>query len=100
MAVLIDRPPEIMALTVDREKYLIEVPLIARPGTPTAQLIGVLLTKLAAPFTDGLISHHYTSLQPYFFHVTEAQAEPKVQPHGMGDDLNRTSVILMFRGGR
>src|SRR5688500_2814972 len=57
MTVLIDRPPEIMALAADRERHLVQVPLIARPGTSTAQLIGVLLAKLATPFPDRLVGH-------------------------------------------
>jgi hypothetical protein len=64
------------------------------------QLIGILLTKFTAPFADGLIGHHYPSLQQYFFHITEAKAEPKVQPHGVAHDFDRKPVIFIFRGSR
>jgi hypothetical protein len=86
-------------LAFDGQKHLIEVPFVARARTSPPQLVGIWLTKLAAPFTDGLISHHYTSLQQYFFHVTEAQAEPKVQPHGVADNFHREAMVLIWDSG-
>src|SRR5215471_17203887 len=53
------------------------------------------------PFCHKLpIGHDYAAFKEELFHIAEAQAEPKVQPHRMADDLNRKSVILIFRDGR
>jgi hypothetical protein len=52
-ALLIDRPPEIMMLTPDRQKHFVHVPLITGPRPSTSQLIGILLAKLATPFPDA-----------------------------------------------
>ena len=49
IAVLVHRPPQVMAFTVDRHEHLVQVPFIARPGAPATQLVGILLAELAAP---------------------------------------------------
>jgi hypothetical protein len=93
--VLVDRPPEIMALTINREQHLIEVPRIARPGTPTAQLIGVLLTKRAAPLADRFIRDNDPAGKPPFFDIVIAEAEPEIEPDLVADDLDREAVVLI-----
>src|SRR5688572_29621922 len=93
--VLIHRPPEIMPFTVDGKEHLIQVPLIAWPGTSTAQLIGVLLTELAAPLPDGFIRDDDPTSEQEFFHIPVAQAESEIQPHPMADDLGREAMILV-----
>jgi hypothetical protein len=59
IAVLVNGPPEVMAFAMNREEDLVQVPFVARPGAPVAQLVGILLAKLAAPFADGLIGHDH-----------------------------------------
>jgi hypothetical protein len=49
MAVLIHGAPQVVAFAMDRQKDLIEVPRIARPGTPPAELIGIDLPEFPAP---------------------------------------------------
>jgi hypothetical protein len=56
MAVLIDRPPEVMPLTTNREKDLIQMPRINSLGTPAPQLIGIRLPELPAPL-PGMASY-------------------------------------------
>src|SRR2546427_6162249 len=46
---LIHGPPEIMARALNRQKHFVQVPLVARPSASAPELIGILLTKLAAP---------------------------------------------------
>src|SRR4029453_6528716 len=52
VAVLIPRPPEIMAFPMDMEAYFVKMPLVAGPGPSMPELIGVGLAKLAAPLPD------------------------------------------------
>ena len=40
--VLVHRSPQGMAVTINGEKYLIQVPLVTRPRAPVAELIGVV----------------------------------------------------------
>jgi hypothetical protein len=41
IAVLIYGSPELMAFAIDRQKYLVEVPLVAWLGTPATELLGL-----------------------------------------------------------
>jgi hypothetical protein len=80
---LIDGPPEILPLTLDRQKHLIEMPLVTGPRPSPTQVIRIPLPKLAAPLANRLIGHDYATFQQYFFHIPEAQAKPEVAtPHG------------------
>jgi hypothetical protein len=54
---LIHRPPQIVTLTVNREKAFIQMPLVARSGAPAPQLMGVCLAKLPAPLAERLLEH-------------------------------------------
>lgn len=65
-------------LAVRSWRTFIEVPLIAGAWTSATQLIGILLTELAAPFADGFIRHDHTAFQEELFHIAKAQTEPKV----------------------
>jgi hypothetical protein len=65
-----------------------------------SELSGIRLTKLTALLAYRLRGHEHTTIQKQFFDITEAQAEPKIQPHGVTDDLGRKAVILIFGGGR
>ena len=57
MAVLIHRAPPIMPRAVDGENDLVEMPLVAWPGTAAPELIGILLPEFATPLADGLVGH-------------------------------------------
>src|SRR5215475_2447075 len=54
--VLIDSAPQVMALPVDRQKHLVQVPFVAWLGASMLQLICVVLPKFQTPLTDGFIS--------------------------------------------
>jgi hypothetical protein len=74
------------------------VPLIARPGTPTPEFIGILLAELAAPLADGFVGHDDPTGEQQLFDIAVAQAEAEIEPHRMADDLARKS--MMFVGMR
>jgi hypothetical protein len=56
VAVLIHGTPQIVVFAVNREEYLIQVPLVARPGAPP-ELMGLPQPQLPAPLANGLIRH-------------------------------------------
>jgi hypothetical protein len=62
-AVLVDSPPEVLALAVDLDEDLVQVPLVTRPGLAAAQRIGVLLPELHAPAADGLVGDDHAALK-------------------------------------
>src|SRR3989449_7743023 len=53
--ILIHGTPQVMALPVDRQKYLVEVPFVAWLGTSTLQPIRVVLSTLQTPLADGFM---------------------------------------------
>jgi hypothetical protein len=96
--VLIYRPPEIVALALDRQKHLIQVPFVAWLRTSAPQLIGIGLPELPAPLADGLICDDDSTGKQHFFHIAVAQAKTEVQPDTMADDLGRETVVLVAVG--
>jgi hypothetical protein len=98
--VLINGSPPIVILALDRQKHLIPVPFIAGPRTATMELSGIVLAKLAPPFADGFIRDDHAAFKQQFFDIPEAQAETKVEPDGVANDLDRKAVVLIARGWR
>src|SRR5215813_7448585 len=75
---LINCPPQIVILTLDRQKHFIKVPIIAGPGTAATELIRILLAELATPLANRLIGHDDSTFKQQLFDITEAEAKPKV----------------------
>ena len=101
IAILIHRPPEVMALAMYREEYLVQVPLVAWLGSPATPLIGVCLAKLPAPLADGFIGHDGATDEQKFFYITVAEREAEIQPDGVADDLPRKPMMFVeIRCGR
>jgi hypothetical protein len=98
IAVLIHRPPEIMALAIYREEDLVQVPFVTRPGALVTQLVGILLAELAATFADGLIGHDDPTDEQDFFHVTMAERKTEIQPDRVADDLPREPMMFIEIG--
>ena len=94
---LINRAPQVTLLTVDSDKYFVEVPLVAGAWAPSAQPVGVGLPELIALAPDRLIGDHHTAFQHQFLDLAEAQRKPKVQPNAVVDDLDRVAVALIRR---
>jgi hypothetical protein len=95
MTVLLHGPPEIVALAIDGEKDLIQMPFVTRLRPPMAELIRILLPKLAAPFVDRLVGDDHPAGEEEFFHIAIAEAEPEIEPDRVADDLDREAVVLV-----
>jgi hypothetical protein len=93
-AVLIHRPPEVVALALDGEKDLIERSRVTGLRTPMAELIGILLAKFATPFPNRFIRHHDTAGNQQLFDIPVAEAKAVVQPDTMADDLGRETMVM------
>ena len=92
MTVLIHRPPQIVTFAVDGEKDLIQVPLVARSGPSTAELIRIGLAELAAPLPDALVGDADPALRQDQLHLAQAQAEDVVEPDRVADGLGREAM--------
>ena len=92
VVVLIDGSPEVMALTINREKHLIQVPFVAWLRASVPQLVSVVLPKLQTPLADGLVGHADAALEQKLLHVAVAQREAIIEPDAMADDLAGEAV--------
>ena len=72
---------------LDGHEELVEVPRIAEAALSALQRARVLTTELPAPLTDRLVGDGDAALCQEILDVSEAQAEPVIQPDGMTDDL-------------
>ena len=76
-----------MALAIDGQKDLVEVPLVPWLGAPPLQLIRVVLPKLQAPLPDGFMGDVDAAGEQQLLHVAVAQRKTIVEPDPMADDL-------------
>jgi hypothetical protein len=95
MAALIHGPPEIVALRVDRDEYLVQMPFVTRPGASPPQCIGILLAELAALLPDGFVGHDDAADEQELFPIAMAERKTEVQPDGVADDLTRKPVVFV-----
>ena len=100
IALLVHRPPQIVAGASDREEHLVQVPLVAGFGASMPESIGIPLTELAAPFADGFVGHHDPTGEQQLFDIAVAQAETKVQPDTVSDNFRRKPVAFIRIGRR
>jgi hypothetical protein len=84
-----------MALTIDRQTHLVQVPFIPWPGTTAPELIGKILSKLPTPFAHHCMGHHDATGEQELFHIAIAEAETEIQPAPVADDLGWEAVILV-----
>ena len=91
-AVLVHRTPEIMQLAIDLQKYLIEVPGVARLRSSLAEFAGELAAEGQTPLPDTFVADADAPLGEDQFDVPEAQAEQMVQPDCVADDLGWEAV--------
>ena len=97
-AVLINRAPKIMLHTLNTNKHLIEMPLIAWSWPAAAQAVGKAFAKFLAPTPHSLIGYNDAPLSQKQFNVAEAEAERVVQPDSLADDLGREAVAVVRVG--
>jgi hypothetical protein len=93
--VLIHGPSEIVALAMNREQDLIEVPHVARPRAPAPELIGIGLAEFPTPFMERLLGDDDAAREQEFFDIPVAEAEAEVQPHTVAEDLRRKTTTFI-----
>jgi hypothetical protein len=93
VAVLVDGPPQVLLFPIDLDEDLVQVPFVTRPGLPAAQRARVLLPELGAPAAHRLVGDGHAALEHELLDLAEGQREAVVQPHTVGDDLDRLPVL-------
>jgi len=94
VVVWIDRAPPVMAFAMDRQPYLIQVPLVAWLRAPVPSLIRVILATFATPLTHGLRGHHDPTGHQHRFHIAVTQAETGREPDAMADHCAGKAMVL------
>jgi hypothetical protein len=94
MAILIDRQPQIMTFALDRQKDLIEMPLIPGLRPAVAQLIGILWAKLTAPLADRFIGQDDATSKQELFHVVVTETKAEVPPDAMANNVNVKTMLF------
>jgi hypothetical protein len=100
VAVWIHGPPQIGAGPIEGEEHLIQVPLLAWPGVPPTQLIGLLRPEFHTPLLDGLVGHDDATGKQQLLDLAVAETAAAVQPDAVTDDLSRQAVVLIGSGWR
>ena len=95
VAVLVDRPPQILLTTVQRDEQLIEVPRVPEAPTPVPEPSGIRAAERATPPSDRLIGDRDAPLGQQVLDVTKTQAEAKVQSDGARDDVGRETIAVV-----
>ena len=72
VTVLVNRTPEIVALTVDRDKDSVQKPRISESTLSTLQLPGVVGAELRAPLPNGFVRHDDAPFGQQILDIPEA----------------------------
>lgn len=84
-----------MSGSVALEEDFIQMPFVTGPNATSPQTGGILFAKLVAPGSDRLLAQQYSASGHHFLHITEAQAEPEIEPNAMRNDLSRKPMATV-----
>ena len=95
VTVLVDRAPQILSATLDRDEHLVERPGVSHPTAAAPQPPRVDRTEPLAPLPNRLVGDRHASLREETFDIAEAEAEPMVEPDRVADDVGRESISVI-----
>jgi hypothetical protein len=95
IAVLIDGSPQILLLSLNRDKHFVEMPGVTQAALSFFQFASISRTKLLTPLTNGFIGDGDAAFCEELFDFTETEAEPMVQPDRVADNFRRKTILLI-----
>ena len=95
--ILINGPPKIMLGSLNPDKHLIHVPLVAWSRPVPAHMAGEGLTEFLAPAPHGLIGYKRAPFGEKQLNLPKTEAKCVVQPHSVTDDLGREVAVVRVR---
>ena len=95
VTVLVDRAPQILLATLERDEHLVEVPGVSHPTASAPQPPRVHRTEPLAPLPNRLVGDRHASLREEIFGIAEAEAESMVEPDRVADDVGRESISVI-----
>ena len=91
-AVLVDGPPQPLALAFDLELHLVQLPFVTRLRTTPVQAGSTARAKLGASGADRLVGDSHSPFGQRFLDIAQTQMEAEVQP-------GRSTARLMISTG-
>ncbi len=95
VTVLVDRVPQILAATLDRDAHLVERPGVSQPPALTPPPPRVDRTEPLAPRPTRLGGDRHAALREAILGSAEAAAEPMGEPDHVADDVGRESIAVI-----
>jgi hypothetical protein len=99
LALLVDRPPQIVVFALDGENHRSEVLFITGPRTLVTPWVGILLATLRH-HVESFVRHDDCAFMQQLCDIADAQAEAKGQPHGVANDFSRNAVVPLCDASR
>lgn len=93
--VLINSPPEIMALTLDVDEHFVQVPHVSQTTLATSEAPRILWSERPTPLPHGLVGHDDPPLREEFLDIAEAEGETVIQPDCVTDNDRRKPVAMV-----
>jgi hypothetical protein len=78
------------------EQHLVQMPLVARLRTASAQVGRVARAERIAPVPDGLLADDDPALREEFLDVPKTEMKAEVEPHDVGDHLRREPIATIW----
>ncbi len=94
----VDRTPQICALSVDRDKDLVQVPPGGGSWTRTSESPRISQAEFQRPAPNAFVGHVDAALGEKILDIPEAQRKPKIQPDSVLNDF-RWEAMLAICGG-
>ena len=85
----VNRPPQIVPVSINGYKDLIQVPFISRFPPPLTHLLGKVRSKSITPAANGLVAHDNSTLRQKQFDIAKAERQSEIQPDGILNDARR-----------
>jgi hypothetical protein len=92
VAILVNSPPQIPSLPLDRHEQFVQVPRVAQATLPSPERPGIFGTELLTPLPDGFVADDDPTLGQKILNISEAQAEAVVEPDGLTDNFRGEPV--------
>lgn len=89
IAILINRPPQVVDLPVDFEKDLIQMPFVSQLAATFFQHMSIRLPKFQTPLPKRFMGDNYSTLSHYLFNITKTEREAEIEPDSVADDRRR-----------
>jgi hypothetical protein len=95
ISILVDSPPEIVALALYVHEEFIQVPDVSLATMPTSEVPSVPDSELLTPLPDRFVGDDDSPLCQELLNISEAQTESMIQPDPVTDDLGRKPVSVV-----